>query len=50
MRLEKDIENAKQCLLNIKNIPSDLSVADFRLEAGDCGLKYKLMCGFIFEL
>lgn len=39
MRLENDIENAKQCLLNLKNIPSDLSVADFRLEAGDCFIK-----------
>nr|ACE79729.1 coiled-coil Y protein [Drosophila grimshawi] len=39
MRLENDIENAKLCLNNLKNIPSNLSIHDYRIEAGDCPAK-----------
>lgn len=39
MRLENDIENAKVCLKNLKSIPSNLSIRDYRMEAGDCPAK-----------
>lgn len=39
MRLENDIENAKVCLKNLKSIPSNLSIHDYRIEGGDCPAK-----------